>query len=144
MSTKAARKTSTRKPPAHDRLPDQRIELLDRNRIAWRDEQGTWGGERGSDTHLHACAPRHFQLNSILQPDDPYLWIGIQGPCVEHGLYYGIIGGESLRQLAREILRYAPKAKRETPHRSAVHPTASDRLDGTDNRNRATRQPRRR
>ena len=146
MSTKAARKTSTRNFPADDRLPDQRMELLDRHRIAWKDEQSTWQGDRSSDVHLYACAPPHLQLTAVCDAlAGPYLWIGIKGPGVEHGLCYGIIGGESLRQLASEVLRYAPRTTtREKPHRSAVHPAASDRLDGTVNRKRATRQPRRR
>ena len=144
MSTTSARKSSARKRPA--RLRDQRIELLDRNGIAWKDEQGTWQGFRDSDTYLHSCAPIHLQLTAVCDAlDGPYLWIGIKGPFVEHGLCYGIVGRESLLKVAREILRYAPrKTTRQKSQASADQPTTQNGIGRSVNPKRATRHlPRR-
>ena len=92
------------------RLPDKDITLLDRSTCAWQDPGGTWHGtKKTDDVSMRADAPDGFHVQAVLQPDAPYLWIGIAAPDTQAPrLCYGIVGGKALRDLAREILRYVP------------------------------------
>jgi hypothetical protein len=88
-----------------------KIHLLDRATVAWRDHQGTWQGHRESETYVHSDAPAGLHVSAVLQDGDPYLWIGIAAPdTFDARICYAVIRGEALFDLARAILQCKAKS----------------------------------
>lgn len=111
-------KKQARRPARQTRratLPDQRLVLLDRSTIAWQDSStGTWHGNRtNADVCLMAHAPAGFDITAVLQPDRPYLWVGIAAPDTHAArVCYATISGRALRELAEQVLQYFQATKK--------------------------------
>jgi hypothetical protein len=108
-------RTTAHRPTTLACLPTQSIHVVDRVTCAWQDVHGTWRGDReNADTCVMAAAPAGFHVSAVLQPEHPYLWIGIAAPdTLKARICYATISGEALRDLAVEILRYVPPPKKD-------------------------------
>ena len=103
----------TPSPIARRTHTDDIIHLLDRTKVAWQDDQGTWQGNRESDTHVLVDAPPGLHVSAVLEDEGPYLWIGIAAPdTLNARICYAVIRGEALCDLARAILQCAAPKKR--------------------------------
>lgn len=97
------------------RPPVRKLILLDRTRVAWQDAAGTWHGNRLSgDVCVMADAPPKFNIMAVLQPEHPYLWIGIDPDPQDEDPHatrvpFATISDKALEDLARAVLRYVPK-----------------------------------
>jgi hypothetical protein len=100
------------------RPPVKRLPLLDRGKVAWQDRTGTWHGNRlNGDISVHADAPANFHVTAIMQPEHPYLWIGIDPDPQNEDPHtplvpFATIADKALEDLARAVLRYVPKKGR--------------------------------
>ena len=109
--------------PRRRRLPDHQIILLDRARVPWQDHQLTWRNKTQhgeADAYVCVSAPPLFHLNAVLQPDYPYLWVGIDpdpagtsAHVANQRICFAVIAGEALRELAEKILQYSPAARKD-------------------------------
>ena len=103
---------ATRPTRTERRLPDQYLHLTDRCECAWQDHQFTWRGTLQADTNVFGAAPAGFHVMAVLQPDAPYLWMGIAAPDTHAArICFATISGDTLRRLAIDILRYVPAEK---------------------------------
>lgn len=114
-----ARRTARRKPTRAWRAPrcEQRALLNRRMLTTTRPSFAIVGGhdcEHPTDkVQLLASAPTHFFVDAVLERDAPFLWIGINSdddPTVTRTCW-AIIGGDTLRTLAADILRFYPPEK---------------------------------